>query len=69
MEKEKKKKYHRENCDNRIRAVKVDSSNRKIILSGIHAFEWRVTIINKNTITVTTFSQRVIAVKEFKKYT
>ena len=68
MEKEKKKKYHRENCDNRIRAVKVDSSNRKIILSGIHSFEWSLTIISNSSITITTFSNRIIAVREFKKY-
>lgn len=68
MKEKKKKTYHREKCDNRIRAVKVDSSNRKIVLSGIHAFEWQITIVGENSLTVIKFANRVKATKEFNKY-
>lgn len=63
-----KRKYNRENCNNRIRMSIKDTLGRTIVLSGIHAFEWRVTILERKNMTILEFKNRVEATKEFNKY-
>lgn len=46
----------------------VDILGRTIILSGTHAFEWSVIIVNKHSLTIIEFANRVEATKEFNKY-
>jgi len=46
----------------------VDMLGRTIVLSGIHAFEWQVSIIGNNSLTIIKFANRVEATKEFNKY-
>lgn len=62
------KNYHRERCQSCIRMSIIDPIGRQIILTGIHAFEWSVAIISTDKITVTQFSNRVTATKEFNRY-
>lgn len=62
------RKYHRENCDNRMRDMLVDTLGRTIILSGQHAFEWSITICSHNVYTKTTYKNGKEARKQFKKY-
>lgn len=64
----KKRTYHRENCSNCIRRSMIDLLGRIIVLSGIHAFEWQITIIEKYSTTTIRFKNRVEATKEFKKF-
>lgn len=64
----KKHTFHRENCTNCIRMSIVDMLGRTIVLSGTHAFEWQVTIVGENSLTVIKFANRVKATKEFNKY-
>ena len=60
--------FHRENCNTCIRISIVDILGRTIVLSGTHAFEWQVTIIDRNSITIIRFKGRVDATREFNKY-
>lgn len=60
--------FHRENCTNCIRMSIVDMLGRTIVLSGTHAFEWQITIVGENSLTVIKFANRVEATKEFTKY-
>lgn len=60
--------YHRENCTTCVRLSIVDILGRTIVLSGTHAFEWQVTIIDKSSITIIGFKGRVDATREFNKY-
>lgn len=46
----------------------VDMLGRTIVLSGTHAFEWQITIVGENSLTVIKFANRVKATKEFNKY-
>lgn len=64
----KKHTFHRENCTNCIRMSIVDMLGRTIVLSGIHAFEWQVSIISDNNLTIIRFANRIEATKEFNKY-
>lgn len=63
-----KKQYHRENCDSRVRATITDKWGRTISLLGTHAFEWSIVIASDNSITIQTFKKGNIARKEFNKY-
>lgn len=45
-----------------------DQFGRKIILSGIHAFEWEVSILHNDSLTTIKFADRIEATKEFNKY-
>ena len=38
------KKYNKDNCDSRLRAVITDKYGRTISLLGKHAFEWEIII-------------------------
>jgi hypothetical protein len=60
-----KKKYHKSNCDNTVRAIVTDALGRKVILVGKHAFEWSIILEKDNKIIITTFSNREKAVNEF----
>lgn len=64
----KKHTFHRENCNTCIRMSIVDMLGRTIVLSGTHAFEWQITIVGENSLTVIKFANRVKATKEFNKY-
>lgn len=64
----KKHTFHRENCNTCIRMFIVDMLGRTIVLSGTHAFEWQITIVGENSLTVIKFANRVEATKEFNKY-
>lgn len=63
-----KKHFHRENCQNLIRMAFTDPIGRVIILSGIHAFEWTVTVFSGPVMTTVTFRNRAEATKEFNRY-
>lgn len=60
--------FHKENCQNCIRRSVIDPIGRRVVLSGIHAFEWSISVIEENRITTMTYPTRVKAIKEFKKY-
>ena len=60
--------FHRENCNTCIRMSIVDMLGRTIVPSGTHAFEWQITIVGENSLTVIKFANRVEATKEFNKY-
>lgn len=60
--------FHRENCNTIFRAAIIDMIGRRIILTGTHAFEWWITIIDRNSVTSIRFINRVEAKKEFNKY-
>lgn len=63
------KTFHRENCNTCIRKSIVDVLGRTIVLSGTHAFEWQITVLEiNNSLTIIKFSNRVKATKEFNKY-
>ena len=63
-----KKQYHRENCDSRVRATITDKWGRTISLLGTHAFEWSIVIESQGRITIQSFHNGDIARKEFKNY-
>lgn len=63
-----KKHFHRENCQNLIRMAFTDSIGRVVILSGIHAFEWQVTIFSDSVMTTISFPSRKEALKEYNRY-
>lgn len=63
-----KKQYHRENCDSRVRATITDKWGRTISLLGTHAFEWSIVIEACGKITIQSYSNGDMARKEFKNY-
>lgn len=62
-----KRHYHRENCDSRVRATITDKWGRTISLMGTHAFEWSIVIESCGNITIQSYSNGDIARKEFKE--
>lgn len=60
-----KRKYHKSNCDATVRAIVTDALGRKITLVGKHAFEWSIILEKDGKIIITTFSNREQAVNEF----
>lgn len=60
--------YHRENCNSCIRKTTIDILGRIIVLTGTHAFEWKVIIMDYCKITTIQFKNRELATKEFNKY-
>lgn len=64
----KKHTFHRENCNTCIRMAIIDILGRTIVLSGTHAFEWQISIVSGNSITIIKFANRVKATQEFNKY-
>ena len=65
---ERKRIYHQENCDRFVRETIIDTWGRTIVLSGQHAFEWTITICNRNTMVTTKYPNGNKARKEFYKY-
>ena len=61
------KRYHRDNCDNRLRATITDKYGRTISLFGKHAFEWDIAIETNGRITITSYPNGALARKEFNK--
>jgi len=49
MENIAKRNYHRDNCSGKIRRTILATKEIKIILCGIHAFEWSIDITNMVT--------------------
>lgn len=60
------KNYHRENCESLIRETTIDKYGRKVILSGQHAFEWSISVVEYRKITITRYKNGSIARAEFK---
>jgi hypothetical protein len=60
--------FHKENCNNNIRNSITDILGRTVVLSGIHAFEWKITIISGTCMTTQEFNGRKEATKEFNKF-
>lgn len=60
--------YHRENCNNCLRAVITDSFGRTVSLYGKHAFEWEIVLERDGRTIVHQYSNRIEAVKEFNNY-
>ena len=63
-----KKQYHRENCESKIRATITDKWGRTISLLGTHAFEWSIAIESCGKITIQPFTNGKDARKEFNNY-
>lgn len=63
-----KKQYHRENCDSRVRATITDKWGRTISLLGTHAFEWSIVIESCGKITIQSYPEGKVARKEFNNY-
>lgn len=53
----KKHTSHRENCNTCIRVAIINILGRTIVLSGTHAFEWQISIVSGNSITMQTFKK------------
>lgn len=66
---DKMRRYNRDNCDNRLRAVITDKYGRTIALFGKHAFEWEIAIKSNGNITITSYPNGAKARAEFKKLT
>lgn len=62
------KKYNRNNCDNRLRAVITDKWGRTVALFGKHAFEYEIVIQDRDRITITTFKTGREARKVFNTH-
>lgn len=43
----KRRQYHKSNCDSTVRATVTDALGRKVILVGKHAFEWSIILEKK----------------------
>lgn len=63
----KKRKYHKSNCDTTVRAIVEDALGRKVILVGKHAFEWSIILEKEGRLVITTFPNREQAVDTFNK--
>ena len=62
-----KRKYHKSNCDSTVRAIVTDALGRKVILVGKHAFEWSIILEKEGRLVITTFPKREQAVDTFNK--
>jgi hypothetical protein len=62
-----KRKYHKSNCDATVRAIVEDILGRKVILVGKHAFEWSIILEKEGRLVITTFPNRKQAVDTFNK--
>lgn len=59
------RKFNKQHCDSKLRLTITDSIGRTISVTGKHAYEWSIIIELDNKITITTFSNREQAIKEF----
>lgn len=62
------RKYNRNNCDNRLRAVITDKFGRTVALFGKHAFEWEIVLEEDGRTIIWSFKSRIDATREFNKY-
>lgn len=60
--------YHRENCDNYLRATMTDSFGRVISLYGKHAFEWKIVLEKDGKTIIHQYPNRKKAVEDFNNY-
>ena len=51
----KRRQYHKSNCDSTVRAIVTDPLGRKVILVGKHAFEWSIILEKEGRLVITTF--------------
>lgn len=51
----KRRQYHKSNCDSTVRAIVTDALGRKVILVGKHAFEWSIILEKEGRLVITTF--------------
>lgn len=63
----KRRQYHKSNCDSIVRATVTDVLGRKVILVGKHAFEWSIILEKEGRLVITTFPNREQAVDTFNK--
>lgn len=63
----KRRQYHKSNCDSIVRATVTDALGRKVILVGKHAFEWSIILEKEGRLVITTFPNRKQAVDTFNK--
>ena len=63
----KRRQYHKSNCDSTVRAIVTDPLGRKVILVGKHAFEWSIILEKEGRLVITTFPKREQAVDTFNK--
>lgn len=61
----KRRQYHKSNCDSTVRAIITDALGRKVVLVGKHAFEWSIILEKDSKTIITTFPNREKAVNEF----
>ena len=61
----KRRQYHKSNCDSTVRAIVTDALGRKVILVGKHAFEWSIILEKEGKLVITTFHNREKAVDTF----
>lgn len=59
------RKYNRDNCDNRLRAIITDKWGRTVALFGKHAFEWEIVLQDNGKTIVRSFPNGRQARKEF----
>ena len=60
--------YNKHNCTGIIRAEFIDRWGRKIILTGIHAFDWQIHIVSIiGNISIEHFEKGVLARKRFSE--
>lgn len=64
----KKRQYHRENCDSKVRATITDKWGRTISLLGTHAFEWEIVIEAFGRMTIRQYADGKTARREFNNY-
>ena len=62
-----KRQYHRENCDSKVRATITDKWGRTISLLGTHAFEWEIVIESFGRMSIRQYTDGKTARKEFKE--
>ena len=63
-----RKHYNKSHCINKVRQSTIDILGRQVVLTGRHAFEWSISIIDPRSITTTVYSNRVEATKVYKTF-
>lgn len=62
----KKRKFNRNNCHEAVRAI-IKTDDVTIILCGRHGFEWSIVRESNNTFTMTSFTNRIEAKKNWNE--
>lgn len=65
----KQRTFHKDNCESKVRKVALDINGDTIVLTGTHAFDWSVNVVNKRKATIVcfSFSKRKKAMKEYNR--